>query len=164
MVRAVHVDVTAKKLNLKVEKLVPVDAMMLKMMGTPMTHVLADVTVQIATEMARENALVAATIRKAAVPKPALVAAIMTLAKKMLTKLALVVAMIRKAAVPKPAPVAAIIMRRQKQNLAPSVAKNMPSKQKFPNMMIVFSNNSILNKQNNLKRINNLCNHKLHSK
>ena len=132
MVRAVHVDATAKKQNPEVEKLVPVDAMMLKMMGTPMTHVLADVTVQIAMEMARESALVAATIRKAAVPKPARVAA--------------------------------IIMRRQKRNLAPSVAKNMPSKQKFPNMMIVFSNNSILNKQNNLKRINNLCNHKLHSK
>lgn len=132
MGRAVHVDATAKKQNLKVEKLVPVDAMMLKMMGTPMTHVLADVTVQIATEMARESALVAATIRKVAVPKPARVAV--------------------------------IIMRRQKQSLAPSVAKNMPSKQKFPNMMIVFSNNSILNKQNNLKRINNLCNHKLHSK
>lgn len=164
MVRAVHVDATAKKQNLKVEKLVPVDAMMLKMMGTPMTHVLADVTVQIAMEMARVSVHVAATIRKEAVPKPARVAAIMTTAKKMLTKLALVATTIRKAAVPKPALVAAIIMRRQKQSLAPSVAKNMPSKQKFPNMMIVFSNNSILNKQNNLKRINNLCNHKLHSK
>ena len=132
MVRAVHVDATAKKQNPEVEKLVPVDAMMLKMTETPMTHVLADVTVQIATEMARESALVAATIRKAAVPKPARVAA--------------------------------IIMRRQKQNLAHLVAKNMLNKQKFPNMMIVFSNNSILNKQNNLKRINNICNHKLHSK
>ena len=163
MVRAVHVDATAKKQNPEVEKLVPVDAMMLKMTETPMTHVLADVTVQIATEMARESALVAATIRKAAVPKPARVAAII-MRRKMLTKLALVVATIRKAAVPKLARVAAIIMRRQKQNLAHLVAKNMLNKQKFPNMMIVFSNNSILNKQNNLKRINNICNHKLHSK
>ena len=164
MGRAVHVDVTAKKQNPEVEKLVPVDAMMLKMMGTPMTHVLANVTVQIATEMARQNALVAATIRKAAVPKSARVAVIMTMGRKMLTKLTLVAATIRKAAVPKLARVAAIIMRRQKQNLAHLVAKNMLNKQKFPNMMIVFSNNSILNKQNNLKRINNICNHKLNSK